>query len=407
MWLHIPCGFSPSVQASECTTLHSEQSSLLEQCVTSSGKHTPRRSWLASWKRNAWMRRLSGLTLPPSTLDRGAESWMQSLRDSRANPTALRESGSATATSEHTEKATDPSCTSSESCPSVDPPWSSSRTSQLGLLGDGFDLSVMNYAAWVTRSKIRSFSVQTMLARRISGFASGSWPTSRAEDSESCGNHGEAADALNAVAKQWLTPDATLAPKRSGVERKASGATFSRQDPTFSQQAENWPTPDAAATTRSNRSPSRGAAARPALAALTPQWSTPQSHDIKNVEHETSFKNLPAEVKNWPSPATRDEKGANSESHATVTGGGRKHMDQLSNFVAYSHQVQRTPDGEGSSKNTHGSRPRLNPAFTAWLMGLTWWWTHPDVTSCVRSEMAEYRFALRSLGEYLLEGCSE
>ena len=37
----------------------------------------------------------------------------------------------------------------------------------------------------------------------------------------------------------------------------------------------------------------------------------------------------------WPTPAARDYKGANSLRHVTVVGGGRKHMDQLANAVAY------------------------------------------------------------------------
>jgi hypothetical protein len=66
------------------------------------------------------------------------------------------------------------------------------------------------------------------------------------------------------------------------------------------------------------------------------------------------------------------------------------------------------PDGEASSRAPRGSRRRLNPAFTAWLMGLPWWWTNPAVTSSARSAMVEYRCAVRSRGALLLgESLSE
>lgn len=69
---------------------------------------------------------------------------------------------------------------------------------------------------------------------------------------------------------------------------------------------------------------------------------------------------------------------------------------------AYSRPPPQIDAGPQSSINGPGSRPRLNPAFTAWLMGLPSWWTHPVVTNCVRLEMAEYRCALRSHLQCLL-----
>lgn len=222
MWLHVPrCGSSPSVQASECTTLDSERLSMLERFVTSSGKHSPPRSWSLSWKRNAWMKRLSGLTLPLSTLERGAERWIASLQDCPANPTQLPAENSATPTSGHSGKATDQSPNSSESSASVSPPWSSLRTSQLGFLADGFDLSEKNYADWVTSSKVRSSSLRKMLARRISESASGSWPTatvsSEAQTQDNPTPNQTGGTTLPGAVRQWQTPDANLFSSRKQV----------------------------------------------------------------------------------------------------------------------------------------------------------------------------------------------
>jgi len=79
-------------------------------------------------------------------------------------------------------------------------------------------------------------------------------------------------------------------------------------------------------------------------------------------------------------------------------------MDQLSNFVAYSPQAQAIQDGPESSSGGRGSRRRLNPAFTAWLQGLPWWWTNSGDINCAHSEMAQYRSALRSRSHTLLDG---
>lgn len=124
------------------------------------------------------------------------------------------------------------------------------------------------------------------------------------------------------------------------------------------------------------------------------KWATP---DCNTATYSNGHMgpNLREQVANWPTPAARDEKGANSQEHATVTGGGRKHMDQLANFVAHSHQAQAIQDGPPSSTDSPDSARRLNPAFGCWLMGLPWFWTNPGVTSCVQSEMGQYRWHLQ------------
>jgi hypothetical protein len=138
------------------------------------------------------------------------------------------------------------------------------------------------------------------------------------------------------------------------------------------------------------------------------QWPTPRTitggKETAERKQELGRVNagggdLQAAVEMWPTPAARDAKGANSVEHVTTNGTGRMHMDQLANFVEHSHsspQAQQIPDGQESSPSTDTSRRRLNPAFGCLLMGWSWWWTNPGITSCVKSEMVSYRSKLQS-----------
>lgn len=82
---------------------------------------------------------------------------------------------------------------------------------------------------------------------------------------------------------------------------------------------------------------------------------------------------LAAQATTWPTPAARDFKGANGPAHLTA-GTGRKHMDQLPNFVEHSPF---TPSARETSAGAKSSTPRraLNPLFVEWLMGWPPGWT--------------------------------
>ena len=59
--------------------------------VLSKGKLTPQPPLWSGWKKRKWARVLCGMTLPPSTLARGVDSWISSLRDTRASHSATPE----------------------------------------------------------------------------------------------------------------------------------------------------------------------------------------------------------------------------------------------------------------------------------------------------------------------------
>lgn len=90
-------------------------------------------------------------------------------------------------------------------------------------------------------------------------------------------------------------------------------------------------------------------------------WQTPSVADVMGGHlsrggDRKSELLLKGQVKSdsWVTPAARDWKGANSELHVTETGGGRAHMDQLSNQVEHSFlpdQQTETPGAESSQSD--------------------------------------------------------
>lgn len=96
-----------------------------------------------------------------------------------------------------------------------------------------------------------------------------------------------------------------------------------------------WPTPRSTDGTKGgpNQAGSKGDLMLPSAAA---QWPTPNAHVIehksrppivdgtrKPSDPQISTADYAVHVfSQWPTPAARDAKGANSEEHCTVTGGG-------------------------------------------------------------------------------------
>jgi len=373
MWL-IPSSIqSRFAQASECSTLDltadlNTSASEFARLCTVSGKHTQPASYLRSWKRDAWTQRLFGRTLQPSMQGRFVAWWTSSLEDSHASPTASPASSKDSATDAATARATGQSLTPCESFKSVSPPWSGLKTYLPGFAEDSSSQSQKDYASWVTQSLDHSLSLRRTLAHRTNGNVSLLWPSCRAEDSESCGNHPGATDSLDRptialAAKVWQTP-ATDSVRSRGGDRKAEMG--------IDQQARMWTTPtateeqkdrmtDAAMRREMNRENAGNALAKDVRFWTTPDVSS-GARDMSKIDPEAQKRadtkrttGLPTEVKqwatpktitggansqrdargaggadlqeqilNWPTPAARDEKGANSQEHATVTGGGQE-----------------------------------------------------------------------------------
>ena len=77
-WLYVPgLTGSDSLSDSSCRRI--------AQSVTWREKLRRPRFWRRAWRTVRWLKRLSGMTLPPSTAGRGVASWISSLRASRAS----------------------------------------------------------------------------------------------------------------------------------------------------------------------------------------------------------------------------------------------------------------------------------------------------------------------------------
>jgi hypothetical protein len=155
----------------------------------------------------------------------------------------------------------------------------------------------MSYAEWVTRSKIRSSSLRETLAHRMNENASLSWQSPNAMNGGSSSRGGDRIDEL-----------------------------------LLGGQVRKWP------TTQANDST--------AVRNATSNRSNPDS------EHHDGVTMADA-VRNWPSPAARDQKGPNGEMHWETK--ERPHEDQLPNAVVN----WTTPQAHDNSPRGAGNR--MNP----------------------------------------------
>ena len=403
MWIVPQSILSDFVRASECSTSelqphlnNSDSSRTLRPCVN--GKPTPRPFSWKGWKSRPWSRALFGAAISATSMEsRFAEWWTSSLRDSHASRTASPESNLDSPTVEATEKtAKDRFRNSCESFPSVDPPWFSAKTFLPGFFADISDLSERNYREWVTRSKARSLSLRNRLARVTKGSECSSWHTPQAATLDSLTCSGDGREKPNKLAwkvTMWptptanddnKTPEAHLAMKIRMGER--DGTNSNRAAITsLNVMTKAWSTPKAAE--RSSQSPKATPKGfQPTLLDQASNWHTPRANDSeKRGECAEDHRNgLIGQIVKWTTPMATDSESA-----------GGKNQSSLTNAATGRYSLpDQTPTGE-KYRRKHGRR--LNPAFVCWLMGLPWWWTHPEPINFAAVAMDAYRSKLRSL----------
>lgn len=168
------------------------------------------------------------------------------------------------------------------------------------------------------------------------GVAVGLWPTARAEDAESAGNHPGQQDSLTGATRLWPTP------VRSDGDRASKTYANRQGNPTLPGLARLWPTP----TARDDKG--------------IDQPGRQGGHSLVNASRM------------WPTP--RANKWGPADSH-----GSTPSLPTLT-----------------TSKPGHECSPecrRLNPRFVEWLQGLPIGWT-----DCERSATESYRSWQRTHG---------
>lgn len=236
MWLIAPS--TSSASAPEPADSTSESSWLWEALASSaalSGKPTASPSWRRAARRKAWLARLCGRICDPSTAARGVESWIASLRATRAS----RSASPADAVDRMILATCGP--TSLASLTRRHRPSSFSRTCPATSIWGSVRLPE-SLKEWATRSR-RACSARERSARRIVGFGCSysQWPTAKASlggaDPVGGGDNRGAANLKRAVL-EWTTPQAHDV---TGGHLTRGGLRSSEM--LLPGQAKMWPTP--------------------------------------------------------------------------------------------------------------------------------------------------------------------
>lgn len=339
-WLYLPSACSPYARASvDLISVSDSLPHALEPSATWKGKPLPLRSWSRVCRTVFWMTRLSGATLPPSTVTRGVARWISSWAASPARTSAMLAHGLAS-------RANAPASGSKsfESFARWDRGTSTWRTSQLSLLGDSTPYS----AAWPKQGSMRNGSVSRRRpwappTSATAGSASDAWPTPDA----SVANDGEAP-------ASWLTRRRSLSAKHGN-----NGAGMP-----LTLASILWPTPTGNDHTGIEvRAPGKERAPnREGLQTIAGLWQTPAVSDATGGRASRS--------------------GARSE-ELLLQGQARAFPSSRLGLVT-------EPDGPTSSVIAPTSRRRLNPVFESWLMGFPPSWTEIDCTDWQRREMRSW-----------------
>jgi hypothetical protein len=416
--------------------LNTSASDLVLRCAVS-GKVTPQPASWRGWRNRPWSRALFGAAISPGLTSRRFVAWwtcsVLACPASRTPAPGSNADGKMSGAMAKT--ATGLSRTSSDSWPSVVPPWCSSRTCLPGFVADGFDQSERDYADWVTHSKNRSLSLRKRLARATSGSGSSSWPTVRSHEVGDYQNQtdGTTQPTLCGIAHQWPTPAGSVAQdgeqpeswleRRERLKETANNGNGAGMPLTIASQLwpsprsegsescgnhpgatdsltgackELWASPNGAAGGSTSRSGDR--IDEPLLGGQVKLWTTPTAKHNARSEGQTSGKLdngagnacLATDAKAWQTPSARDHKSGEA-SEETLSRNARP----LNEVVLQSSPQALPPTGQ-ASPNTSGRR--LNPAFVCWLMAMPHcFWTRAEPISSGAAATASFRSAARSL----------
>ena len=370
MWLHLPTIQSASAPDTGELNLDSTRLSQLEQSAMWKSKFRQQRSWLLVWKKDISIRRLSGLTLKPSTLNHGVEKWISSQADSHVSHSVLQ--------------GKEKNKTMIET---------SGQMSQNSLGDLGFQSSFLkmfpessdttgtpydpNYKRWVTKLR-KDSSRRQKQALLIKEKDFSSWRTPAASDpdggiedwsSERFTNIKAPQIKLRDQAANWPTPTTQeishkdMEVNEKGRREPKKGKTdhsLNLQDTTANwnlPEEERWPTPTVAEADKIGNRPNYGQKGLSNHPALVGKVERKKMNKSKAKDGKST--NPDKEEKSWPTPLQRDYKGM----------GTREKPTEL--YLSIPPDPKKQIDGHTCSVSCR----RLNPHFAEWLMGLCLGWT--------------------------------
>jgi hypothetical protein len=388
--------------AQECVASKEELKELLDS-LTSQNQELPLMwrskvgspgTWLTRWKKVYWLPHLFGRTLKPSLGQSFTEKYTSSLEDILVSPLVSLENVEVQMTPD-TSGLSSPK--ESDSC---DPNVASLKTSQDTSISDT-EKSDKIWKDLVTQLK-KEYSVRKKLAHLIreSDSLSLHWRTPSVEPSgikierlegelgsrmydEETGRNCQYGLSQQV---QWLTPRVLEVEEEYENYLKRMQASDNPKNNTktnpgnLSMQAKMWTTPVADDTGTRTKNYSQGGTA---LSLQVTLWKTPTTQEVEHPNMELNEQGrrltkdgdshsvgLADQVKNWPTPSTRDYKGAvdYERTKEKLQEGKRAHMGALDNFTQY-REIDGLPDQD--KPNLIGKNLGLNPSWVFMLMNTT------------------------------------
>lgn len=411
------------------TSLSTSQSNELAQSVMWRGKPRAPGFWRARWKTVAWLPLLSGVTSEPSTLARGVESFISSLRGTHASRSATPETapgrptiatsgltfiecwskaarhGGSLRTSSVTSRSVSTRFSTTSACRASSPFGTSSARRKLErhIADSVFSSSPSTpigfpsvVATDGTKQGMQRRETDVTLTQAAKDWTTATVPSRGPESRESKNCRGAGGIDLQTTAIQWSTTNGRDA--KGGYETLIRSDGKSRLD-LLPAQTENWSAPtagDATAAYSSRESIERrrqeGGCRN--LRDDVHYWQTATASTINDSETPESFRLRGLELASRlpvspPTPPLNVEcKGLDCSPPTRTTPHGARSSNETSHwrllclvFLALSW------------KRSRRRWLRLNARFVAWLMGVPLGWTN---SRCSATAYARYREQSRS-----------
>ena len=375
MWLFVPGTSSPAAQASEDLNSASYSPSDIgermgEVYVTWRGKPQPPQAWSRRWKQGGFIRRLSGLTCEPSTLDHGVASFIFSLRETPARTTPSPESAQGPR-----ESASLPP--KSPALPkSAGLILSSARTSR-GTRTDSSRPSLRHWKGWATALR-QEYSVRPPLVTPCDASDCSSWPAPVASDDNKSveahlamkarmkGGPRQTITSLQVFVQQWAAPKVLQGGPNSNREARGAGG------PDLQEQVQNWSSPKASDPEKAGPN-MRGSKGDVPLPGQAVQWIAPMASDdgqkVTSVAHQKMLCNQAA---SFLPPSSPDRQTAGGSMSSTDSPNSNQPSVKRKLNPIFVEALMRWPTGLSGFERQE----------TAWTR---WWLLMPSFLSALYS----------------------